>query len=78
MQRHELGSLFETAERSRFFRPSAQMKRPHLLQPLHHRDAEGAPLLTAAAGDAVLRPGAEGLVVGPDGLGHLGLHHRRS
>ena len=48
-----------------------------LLHPLNHRDAEGASLLTVPAGDTVLRPGTEGLVVGPDRLRNLGLHHRQ-
>ena len=56
---------------------SQQTQLLDLLHPLDDRDAEGAPLLAVPAGDAVLRPGGEGLVVGPDGLGHLGLHHRQ-
>ena len=44
---------------------------------LDYRDAEGTPLLAVPAGDAVLRPGAEGLIVGLDGLRDLGLHHRK-
>ena len=53
------------------------MKLLDLLHPRDHRNAEGTPFLTVSAGDTVLCPGAESLVVGPDGLRDLGLHHRQ-
>ena len=56
---------------------SEQVEILDVFHPLDHRDAERAPLLTVPTGDAVLRPGAESLVMGPDGLWNLRLHHRK-
>ena len=42
---------------------SQQTQLLDLLHPLDDRDAEGAPLLAVPAGDAVLRPGGEGLLL---------------
>ena len=53
------------------------MKFLDLLHPRDHRNAKRTPFLTASAGNAILCPGAEGLVVGPDGLRNLRLHHRQ-
>src|SRR5699024_2235583 len=54
--------ILENAPRPLDFNSSEQVESLDVLHPLDHRDAEGTPSLAVPAGDAVLRPGAEGLV----------------